>query len=106
MRIGALFAQPFSPVKAKEMLDILGVAHSRRNFHFAMWGADQSYGKKWEPKQTKHVFPRLNLSSVVKSESMVELRQRRRAEKLALKEEQRLENAQNQGQTVNLQMGV
>ena len=44
LRIGAILAQPFMPVKAKQMLDALGVKPSQRYLIDAKWRADQDYG--------------------------------------------------------------
>ena len=88
MRIGALFAQPFMPAKAAEMLDILGVKDTRRSLRFALWGADNSYGVE-KQSDIPYVFPRLGKAP--EGESMEELRMRRRAEKNAQKEKDRQE---------------
>ena len=90
MRIGALFAQPFMPGKAAEMLDVLGVDPARRDLRFALWGADFYYGKKKRGKIAPvHVFPRLEEIESGLLENMEELMKRRRAEKLALREMKR-----------------
>ena len=90
MRIGALFAQPFMPVKATEMLDVLGVDPARRDLRFALWGADFYYGRKKDGSTASvHVFPRLEEIESGLLENMEELMKRRRAEKLALREAKR-----------------
>lgn len=86
MRIGALFAQPFMPGKAAEMLDVLGVDIGRRDLRFALWGADMYYGRKRQGTAPIHVFPRLEEIESGILENMEELMKRRRAEKLALRE--------------------
>lgn len=90
MRVGALFAQPFMPVKAAEILDVLGVSPDRRDLRFAMWGADSYYGK---PRQIgsppAHIFPRMEEIESGEMENMEELMKRRKTEKLALKEKKR-----------------
>jgi methionyl-tRNA synthetase len=92
MRIGALFAQPFMPAKAAEILDVLGVHPSRRDFRFALWGADYNYGRK-RPKKVVpiYVFPRLGREEPEEGETMAELMLRRKKEKMAMKMEQRKE---------------
>lgn len=93
------------PAKAAEMLDTLGVAPTRRSLRFALWGSDRSYGKR-DPSRAGHVFPKLKMEGPGNGESMVELMQRKRAEKLALKEEQRQESTRRTTQAERLQMGV
>ena len=90
VRIAALFAQPFMPVKAAEMLDALGVSEARRDLRFAMWGADFYYGRK-KQKHTApvHIFPRMDPEDSCATETMEELMKRRRAEKIARKEKLR-----------------
>jgi methionyl-tRNA synthetase len=61
MRIGALFAQPFMPTKAADMLDILNVKPNNRKLRFAVWGADRTYGVGFKGSAkytTPQVFPR------------------------------------------------
>jgi methionyl-tRNA synthetase len=61
MRIGALFAQPFMPAKAAFILDILNVEQHKRQFQYALWGADTTYGigfKGSKSSTTPQVFPR------------------------------------------------
>jgi len=94
MRIGALFAQPFMPVKAAEILDVLGVSPARRDLRFAMWGADFYYGKPRQKGSPVHVFPRMEEIESGETENMEELMKRRKAEKLALKEKKRRVGAQ------------
>ena len=90
MRIGALFAQPFMPVKAAEILDTLGVSPARRDLRFAMWGADFYYGKtRQNGSPPVHIFPRIEETESGETENMEELMKRRKAEKLALKEKKR-----------------
>lgn len=90
MRIAALFAQPFMPVKAAEMLDILGVRPQHRTLQFAIWGADQHYGRpRVQGQPPVHVFPRLKELEAIRHETMEETMKRRRAEKLALREKRR-----------------
>jgi methionyl-tRNA synthetase len=90
MRIAALFAQPFMPVKAAEMLDILGVRPQHRTIHFATWGADQHYGRpRVQGQPPIHIFPKLEELEAVRNETMEETMKRRRAEKLALREKRR-----------------
>ena len=88
IRIGALLAFPFMPVKATETLDILGVDPKKRNLSYAEWGKDPFYGRKGS-KQTPQLFPRLASPADANNETMEELMKRRRAEKLAMKEELR-----------------
>jgi len=95
MRIGALFAQPFMPVKAAEILDVLGVSPARRDLRFAMWGADFYYGKaRQKGASPVHIFPRMEEIESRERENMEELMRRRKAEKLALKEKKRRMGAQ------------
>jgi hypothetical protein len=90
MRIGALFAQPFMPVKANEMLRILGVHPKRRSLRDAYWGVDTSYGRINQKKRpVPYVFPKQKDEEAPKGEPMQELMKRRRAEKIALKEKLR-----------------
>lgn len=90
MRIGAIFAQPFMPVKAAEILDVLGVSPARRDLRFAMWGADFYYGKtRQKGAPPVHIFPRMEEIESGATENMEELMRRRKAEKLALKEKKR-----------------
>jgi hypothetical protein len=90
MRIAALFAQPFMPVKAAEMLDTLGVRTQCRALHFAVWGADQHYGRpRVQGQPPVHIFPKLEELEAVRNETMEETMKRRRAEKLTLREKRR-----------------
>jgi methionyl-tRNA synthetase len=57
LRIGGILAQPFMPVKAKQMLDALGVKPSRRYMMDAKWRADQDYGST--PRSPYHKPPTL-----------------------------------------------
>jgi len=95
MRVGALLAQPFMPVKATEMLDVLGVDPGRRDLRFALWGADFYYGRKRSPQSMGqvHMFPRLEEIESGLLENMEELMKRRRAEKLASREAKRRRHA-------------
>jgi len=88
IRIASIMALPFMPVKANETLEIIGVDLARRNMTFAEWGKDPFYGRKGD-KGLAQLFPRSLSPDEVKSETMKELMKRRRAEKLALKEELR-----------------
>src|SRR5438045_1468944 len=91
MRIGAVFAQPFMPVKATELLDVLGVSPARRDLRFAMWGADFYYGKQRKKgTPSVNILPRMEEIESAENENMEELMKRRKAEKLALKEKRRL----------------
>ena len=61
LRIGAILAQPFMPVKAGEMLDALNVKSDRRGIRHAEWRADLRYGVEKPTGKGKpvHLFPRL-----------------------------------------------
>jgi len=84
IRIGALLAQPFMPVKANEILEVMGVDPSRRYFTFAFWGADRQYGPSRTGQKVHQVFPRMKEEEEEEGkESMEDLRAKRRAEKLA-----------------------
>jgi methionyl-tRNA synthetase len=87
LRIGGILAQPFMPVKAKEMLDALGVADSRRTMKNAAWRADLNYGGQDRSGSDKavHLFPRLEDPESEPTETMEELMKRRREEKLSKK---------------------
>jgi hypothetical protein len=77
------------PVKAKEMLDILGVHLNRRDFHYALWGADKQYGRqRLQGAGPVHLFPRMKEDGSGPSEPMPQMMTRRRAEKLAARKEQ------------------
>ena len=58
LRIAGIMAQPFMPVKASEMLDMIGVDPRRRSFDWASFAADYSYGKPVEAAPL-YLFPRL-----------------------------------------------
>jgi hypothetical protein len=51
-------AQPFMPVKASEMLDMIGIDPRRRSLQWASFAADFSYGKP-NPGSPLYLFPRL-----------------------------------------------
>jgi hypothetical protein len=51
-------AQPFMPIKAGEMLDMIGVDARRRGLQWASFAADFSYGKP-NPGAPLYLFPRL-----------------------------------------------
>ena len=88
LRISAIFVQPFMPLKAKEMLDILGVHESRRDFRHALWGADRDYGRqRIQGAGPVHLFPRL-VEEGQEKEPMTVVMSRRRAEKLAARKQQ------------------
>jgi methionyl-tRNA synthetase len=61
LRIGSILAQPFMPVKAKQILDALGVKPSRRYMIDATWRGDLDYGSA--PRSTYYkpptLFPRV-----------------------------------------------
>lgn len=61
LRIGAIMAQPFMPIKAGEMLDALNVKPDRRGMKDAEWRGDIGYGvvKPSGKGKPAHVFPRL-----------------------------------------------
>ena len=61
LRIGAILAQPFMPVKAKQILDALGVKPSRRYLIDATWRGDLDYGRAPRSPYYKPptLFPRL-----------------------------------------------
>lgn len=44
IRVAGILLQPYIPDKASELLDVLGVDVARRNYDFALLGADDSYG--------------------------------------------------------------
>ena len=106
MRIGAIFALPFMPVKASEILDVLGVHPNRRNLRFALWGVDYSYGRKRSQGPLNvHIFPRSDKSQEVPGETMEELMRRRKAEKRALKEKSIQERARKAQDELDQFMG-
>jgi hypothetical protein len=89
VRITSIFAQPFMPVKAKEMLDILGVHPHKRDFRYALWGADKQYGRqRVQGAGPVHLFPRMKEDGSGPTEPMPQLMTRRRAQKLAARKEQ------------------
>jgi methionyl-tRNA synthetase len=94
MRIGAILAQPFMPIKSANMLEALGVEGGRRSMFYAKWGADYCYGQKKEGKEGRsltHIFPRpSDEGSEAEGENMQEVMQRKKAEKEAKKAEQRI----------------
>jgi len=61
VRIGAILAQPFMPVKARKILDEITVDPSRRRLSFAQWAADDAYGKRPSGKVEGpvQVFPKM-----------------------------------------------
>ncbi|KAG8623215.1 hypothetical protein KVT40_008191 [Elsinoe batatas] len=58
LRIVGIMLQPFMPLKAKELLDLLHVEESKRSFADTTLCSDSSYGKK-DPEQTTMLFPPL-----------------------------------------------
>jgi hypothetical protein len=58
IRIAGIMAQPFMPIKANEMLDMIGVHPGRRGLDWASFAADYSYGKP-DPGAPLYLFPRL-----------------------------------------------
>lgn len=98
VRITGIFAQPFMPIKAKEMLDILGVHDTRRDFRYALWGADRHYGRRRvQGAGPVHLFPRLTEEGQETNEPMPVVMNRRRAEKLAARKEQGLKQRADRG---------
>jgi len=55
VRIGAILARPFLPLKSSVALDFIGVASDKRTFDYAKWGADETYGII--PEKTWLLFP-------------------------------------------------
>lgn len=49
IRITGILLQPYMPVKATQLLDMIGVDESRRGFKDAQLGADKTYGEKTVP---------------------------------------------------------
>lgn len=48
VRIAGIMLQPYMPSKGGEILDMLGVAASKRTFDDAVYGVDHEYGtSKW-----------------------------------------------------------
>lgn len=58
IRIAGIMAQPFMPIKASEMLDMIGVAEIRRGLEWATFARDYNYGKSFE-NTPLYLFPRL-----------------------------------------------
>ncbi|KAG9515959.1 hypothetical protein KCV07_g7099, partial [Aureobasidium melanogenum] len=50
LRLAGIMLQPVMPAKAKQLLDMLGVADDRRNFADAQLGADKDYGVSRVPQ--------------------------------------------------------
>ncbi|KAI4727797.1 hypothetical protein E4T49_04367 [Aureobasidium sp. EXF-10728] len=49
LRLAGIMLQPVMPAKAKQLLDMLGVADDRRSFADAQLGADEDYGESRVP---------------------------------------------------------
>ena len=81
------------PVKAAEMLDMLGVKPSRRKLALAMWGMDDNYGPRKRGKPVRHIFPREATGKIEQAESMEELKKRKQAEKEAQRQKRKQELA-------------
>jgi methionyl-tRNA synthetase len=87
LRIGGIMAQPFLPVKAKEMLDALGVAPWRRTMKYAEWKRDRKYGAqvRSNPVKPVQIFPRLvEPGSEQRKETLSEFNSRMRRETYAM----------------------
>lgn len=66
LRLSGIMLQPVMPVKAKHLLDMLGVADDRRSFKDAKFGVDKDYGESRVPLgkgQTGVLFAALSSDS-------------------------------------------
>jgi hypothetical protein len=58
IRLAGIMAQPFMPIKASEMLDMIGVDPRRRSLQWASFAKDYNYGIT-KPGSPLYLFPRL-----------------------------------------------
>ena len=80
VRIAAILALPFMPVKAAEILDVIGVKQSQRRLECATFAHDHGYGIPF-PNTPPYIFPRLDrpMNHPQTQEELEAIRARRRA---------------------------